>query len=83
MEHVLYHARSVGFDSLGEVFLTQLGYIENRYQEGYNTVCCLFEDSRLCPLYLILHQDQRFDTYIVKYSQRKVKKEMDKLIFNL
>ncbi len=82
MEHVLYHAHSAGFDSLGDVFLTQLGCIQNRHQEGCNTVCCLLENPGLYPLYLMLYKDQRFDTYMIKYSRRKVKEEMDKLISN-
>lgn len=80
MEHVLYHAGSAEFDSLGDVFLTQRGCIQNRHQEGCNTVCCLFENLGLRLLHLILHKDQWFDTYMVKYSRKKVKEEIDKLI---
>ena len=80
VEHVLYHARCAGFESLGNVFLTQLKSIRNRHQEGCTTLCQLLENPVLRPLHLMLHKDRRFVTYMEKYGRAKIKEEMDKLI---
>lgn len=80
IEHVLYHTRTAGFGSLGDVFLTQLGYIRSKHQEGYSTICQLLENPILCPVHLMLLKYQQFENYMVKYSKEKVKEEMDKLI---
>ena len=80
VEHVLYHALSAGFDSLGDMFLTHLRCIQNKHQKDCNIVYCLLENPGLRPLHLMLHKDQRFYMYIVKYSWKKIKKEIDKLI---
>lgn len=82
IEYVLYHAHSTRFDLLDNVVLTQPGCIQNKHQNGCNTVYYLLENLELRLLHLILYKDQQFDTYIVKYSRRKVIKEMDKLIFS-
>lgn len=66
VEHVLYHARSAGFKSLGDVFLTQLKSIRSRYQEGCTTVCQLLENPVFHSLHLMLHKDRRFVTYMEK-----------------
>ena len=80
VEHVLYYARSAGFGLLGDMFLTQLGCIRSRHQEGCTTVCQLLENPVLRPVHLMLYKDRRFDTYMAKYSREKIKEEMDKLI---
>ena len=82
MEHVLYYARSAGFKSIGNVFLTQLKSIHSRYQESYITICQLLENPVFYPLHLMLYKDWQFVTYIEKYYWAKVTKEMDKLILS-
>ena len=80
VKYILYYVCIARFGSLGNVFLTQLECIHSSYQEGCTTVCQLFENPVLYPIYLMLLKDQRFENYMVKYSREKVNKEMDKLI---
>lgn len=82
IEYILYHIYSAQFDSLVDVFFIYLRCIQNRHQESCGTVYCLFESPRLHLLYLMLHKNWRFNTYKIKYSQRKIKEEMDKLILS-
>lgn len=39
MEYVLYYIHFARFELLGNVFLMQLKFIYNKYQEGYTILC--------------------------------------------
>ena len=79
VEHVLYYAYCIGFELLGDLFLTQLKCICNKYQEGYTTLYQLFENLVLCLLHIMLYKNRQFILYMEKYGHAKIKKEMNKL----
>lgn len=83
IKYVLYHTYIIRFDLLSDVFLTQLGYICSRHQEDCSTICQLLENPVFYLVYLMLLKNQRFENYIVKYSRKKVIKEIDMLISSL
>ncbi len=80
VEHVIYHVRSAGFESLGDVYLTQLKSICTSHQKGCTTLCQPLENPMFRPLHLMLYKDWRFVTYMEKYDWAKIKEEMNKLI---
>lgn len=79
-EYILYYVHNTRFQLLGDIFLMQLKSIYNKYQEGYTTICQLFENLVFCLLYLILYKNQQFVIYIEKYILVKITKEIKKLI---
>lgn len=57
IEHILYHIYSTKLNLLGDIFLIQPRYIQNRHQKGYNTIYCLLKNLKLHPLYLMLYKN--------------------------
>lgn len=72
---VLYHARQVGFNSLGDAFLVQLQTIPNRHCEGFNTACTILHSPYLQEVYTIMKKDRRFTHMLVNTLERKYRKK--------